>query len=75
MASTPSFLGQGWSFPPAFGQGGAAVAMVAGVEDIHQSLQILLAKSPGERVMQEDFGCDLHSVLFEAIDQSLFTSA
>ena len=71
MAATSSFLGRGWSFPPTFTQGGGAVATVADVEDIHQSLQILLATRPGERVMQEDFGCDLHSMLFEEIDQRL----
>lgn len=45
--------------------------MVSGAEDIHQSLQILLSTSLGERIMQEDYGCDLTSVLFEEIDQNL----
>ena len=45
--------------------------MVAGVEDIHQSLQILLSTRLGERVMREDYGCDLSDFLFEAINQSL----
>ena len=71
MAVNVSFLGQGWAFPPTFSQGGGDVALAAGVEDIHQSLQILLATRPGERIMQEDFGCDLHRFLFEEIDQRL----
>lgn len=66
-----SFLGTGWSFPPTFTEGGAGVETVSEAEDIHQSLQILLATSSGERVMQEDFGCDMNSALFEEIDQSL----
>ncbi len=45
--------------------------MVAGAQDVHQSLQILLATGPGERVMRDDFGCALDSVLFEEIDQGL----
>lgn len=48
--------------------------MVSGVEDIHQSLQILLSTRLGERVMQDDFGCDLQSILFEEIDQGLVNS-
>lgn len=70
----PAFLGTGWSFPPTFTSGGTAVAMVAGAADIAQSLQILLATDLGERVMQEEFGCDLHSALFAEIDQDLLNT-
>jgi uncharacterized protein len=71
MAEAQSFLGTGWGFPPTFGAGGGAVEMVSGVDDIRQSLEILLATRLGERVMQDDFGCDLTSVLFEEMDQGL----
>jgi phage baseplate assembly protein W len=71
MPLDPSFLGSGWSFPPSFSDGGAEVEMVSGAKDIHQSLQILLSTQLGERVMHEDFGCDLNHVLFEEIDQGL----
>ena len=37
------FLGVGWSFPPAFGPAGCEVAMVAGEEDVNQSLGIIFA--------------------------------
>ncbi len=66
-----SFLGSGWGFPPGFGRGGASVVMVSGNEDIEQSLQILLATRLGERVMQDSYGCDLHDMLFEEMDQVL----
>lgn len=74
MKTVQSFLGTGWSFPPTFSKAGADVKMVSGVEDIHQSLQILLSTHLGERVMQEDYGCDLSYVLFEEIDQSLLNT-
>lgn len=48
--------------------------MVSGPEDIHQSLQILLATQLGERVMEDEFGCDLSVFLFEEIDQGLINS-
>lgn len=66
-----SFLGTGWSFPPEFTSGGASVALVSGQDDIHQSLQIMLSTRLGERVMNDEFGCDLQGLLFEEIDQSL----
>lgn len=66
-----AFLGRGWSFPPAFSRGGAGVEMVENAEDIHQSLQILLGTTRGERVMLESFGCDLSGLLFEEGDHWL----
>ena len=71
MESERSFLGRGWAFPPCFSAGGAGVELVSGPEDIHQSLQILLSTQLGERVMRDNFGCDLNSFLFEEMDQSL----
>jgi phage baseplate assembly protein W len=71
MPGRGSFLGTGWSFPPAFGPGGVEVHTVSDVEDIEQSLTILLGTRRGERVMQDDFGCDLSDFLFGEISQSL----
>jgi phage baseplate assembly protein W len=66
-----SFHGTGWSFPPSFTASGGDVHVVSGVEDIEQSLAILLATQRGERVMQEDFGCDLSEFMFGEISQGL----
>ncbi|CAG0964789.1 hypothetical protein ANRL2_01170 [Anaerolineae bacterium] len=75
MASAPSsFLGTGWHFPPTFTENGRDVWRVADEEDIQQSLQILLATAQGERVMLEDFGCDLNRFVFEEMDRSLRNS-
>ena len=74
MPNDQAFLGTGWNFPPAFTAGGKDVVMVSGPDDIHQSLEILLATRLGERVMQDTFGCDLQHVLFEDIDQGLLNS-
>ncbi len=65
------FLGNGWSFPPAFYLEGAEVEMVSGEEDIRQSLQIILSTSLKERLMHSDFGSDLSSFLFEEGGQQL----
>lgn len=71
MSDGDSFLGTGWSFPPSFASGGADVHTVSGVEDIEQSLAILLATRRGERVMQDEFGCDLGQFLFGEISRGL----
>lgn len=70
-ANSASFLGKGWHFPPSFSNNGNDVLMVEEEQDIQQSLQILLSTSQGERVMLENFGCDLNRFLFEEISQSL----
>ena len=69
-----SFLGKGWNFPPTFSQNGRDVQRVSEYEDIQQSLQILLNTAQGERIMREDFGCDLDRFMFEEISQSLINS-
>lgn len=69
-STSPGFLGTGWSFPPSFSSGGQDVAMVSDVEDIHQSLQVLLSTRRGERPMQESFGCSLDELLFEPADHA-----
>lgn len=74
MAVDQSFLGRGWAFPPSFSSGGADVEMVSGSEDVHQSLQILLTTVPGQRLMQELFGCDMQRLVFEELDQGLINT-
>jgi uncharacterized protein len=66
----PSFLGTGWAFPPAFGPGGQEVAMVVGAQDIEQSLAVLFSTRPGERPMQEGYGCALDELVFEEMDHA-----
>ncbi len=66
-----SFLGTGWSFPPTFDLESQTVELVSDIEDIKQSLNILLSTSLGERIMQPDYGCNLNDYMFEAMNNSL----
>jgi len=70
-----SFLGRGWGFPPRFerNDGVLELQMVSLEADIQESIAILLATSPGERVMQPTFGCGLKAMVFENIDESTVT--
>jgi phage baseplate assembly protein W len=72
MNQNISFLGTGWNFPPEFSKRGNVI-MVSAEEDIRQSLFILLSTSPGERVMQPNFGCGLKNQVYENINESTVT--
>jgi phage baseplate assembly protein W len=65
MSNATPFLGQGWAFPPEFTSGGRDVAMAADIEEIRQSLEILFGTRLNERIMQEDYGCNLDEFMFE----------
>jgi phage baseplate assembly protein W len=67
------FLGKGWSFPPSFDRDEQTVVMVTAEEDIRQSLYVLLATIPGERVMLPEYGCFLHDHVFDLIGETLIT--
>jgi Bacteriophage baseplate protein W len=70
-ASADAFLGNGWGFPPEFLEGGTTVRMVSGIDDIKESLHILLSTVPGERVMLPDYGCDIHRFVFQRLSAGL----
>ena len=70
-SSTNEFLGTGWSFPPTFQQDTRQVKLVKNVEDINQSLNILLSTSLGERVLQPRYGCNLEDFLFDPLNASI----
>lgn len=70
-SSTTSFLGTGWSFPPSFDNVSGTVDLVKDVDDINESLNILLSTTLGERVMQPNYGCNLENYLFESLNNTL----
>jgi hypothetical protein len=67
------FLGRGWAFPPEFDASTRAVRMVAGEEDIHESLRILFSTITGERVMRPDYGGGVEEHAFTPMDPSSVT--
>ncbi len=73
MATERSFLGSGWSFPPEFNREASVVKIVNEIDDIQESLNILLTTSLGERVMQPQYGCNLLDFQFEPTNNSLLS--
>ena len=70
MPSDSDIIGRGWSFPPVFDHETAAVETTTGVEDIHQSLEIIFTTALGERIMNPTFGCSLQEMLLEPLNTS-----
>ena len=68
-----AMLGTGWSFPPRFDSLSKGAHMVSQVQDVHESLRILLGTVPGERVMQPGYGCGLQRMVFEPITETTLT--
>jgi hypothetical protein len=61
-----AFLGVGWNFPPQTDASGT-MALAVYEQDVHQSIRIILATNPGERVMRPDFGAGLNDFVFEPV--------
>ncbi len=59
-----SVLGSGWAFPVIPAADGRLV-LVSDEERIRQSIWLILATSPGERVMLPAFGCGIHDLVFQ----------
>lgn len=68
-----TFLGRGWSFPPAFNRSLGGVEMLAHEADVASSLEILLSTATGERTMLPQYGCNLNELVFESLDTRMKT--
>jgi phage baseplate assembly protein W len=44
--------------------------MSAHEQDIRESIRIILATAPGERLMRPDFGCGIHDLVFSTISRA-----
>jgi uncharacterized protein len=65
--SVPAFLGRGWAFPVRR-DGAGDVALAAGEDLVAQSIWLILATAPGERVQRPTFGCGIHELVFAPND-------
>ena len=57
------FLGKGWAFPLEL-DGDGGMVRVAGDERVRQSIHLILATAPGERLLRPQFGCEIHDLVF-----------
>lgn len=68
-----NFLGTGWHFPPHLNPDTLDFACTREVENIEQSLFLLLSTEPGERLVFSDFGTPLSQVQFMPQHQATYT--
>lgn len=61
--SDRTFLGRGLRFPVSLSLNGG-ISSSALEENVRQSIFIILATAPGERLMRPDFGCRIHDLMF-----------
>jgi phage baseplate assembly protein W len=73
MANDNSFLGRGWSFPPAFIKTEKEVQMLESENDIRSSIEIILSTETGERVLLPGFGWKRNLWLFESLSTTSAT--
>jgi phage baseplate assembly protein W len=64
-----AFLGRGWKFPVGVNPATGRIAMSEHEQDIRESIRIILATAPGERLMRPDFGCGIHDLVFSTISR------
>lgn len=62
------FLGTGFQFPVEADPVTGRLMETSGESDIIQAVSMILMTKKGERVMRPDFGCDIHSYLFDTTD-------
>jgi phage baseplate assembly protein W len=68
------YLGRGWKFPLQVDARGA-LAGSALEQHVEESILVILATSPGERVMRPDFGCGIHDLVFAPNDPTTVSLA
>ena len=61
------FIGRGWAFPATITKHGG-VRLAGGAEELDGALRMILATSPGERVLRPDFGCAMWQQVFAPLD-------
>ncbi|WP_437330777.1 GPW/gp25 family protein [Sorangium sp. So ce381] len=73
MKGSKSFLGAGWSFPVTLS--GGKVELASDELKVRQSIQLILGTSPGERVMEPEFGSRIWELVFAPQSPATFSLA
>ncbi len=73
MADGNNFLGRGWSFPPRVDAATGRFIMCEGEDDIREAIYIIVMTRLSERAMMPEFGCDVHSYVFDLPDSDTTT--
>jgi phage baseplate assembly protein W len=64
--------GAGWGFPVTSDHKGD-IDLSEGEASVEDAIRIILGTAKGERVMQPDFGCEIHDHAFDSVDGTTLT--
>ena len=70
---TPDYIGKGWVFPPVFDRQTGQARLVGGMDNITQSLAIIINTNLGERVLRDEFGSVANELVFEPFSANMKT--
>ncbi len=73
MRDDKEILGTGWEFPPRFEIATNTVGMLSGQEDVENSIRVIIETKLGERVLRNQFGSEIHDLLFEPLNSNMRT--
>jgi hypothetical protein len=59
-------IGRGWTFPVG-PDGSGRLSLSSGIDDLDESISLILGTSLGERVMRPKFGCRIHDLVYAPI--------
>lgn len=74
MAEVTEFVGRGIAFPMSVNHQGG-IGLVGGAENIERSIRLIIGTAYGERPMRPEFGCGIHSLVFETATPSIASQA
>jgi phage baseplate assembly protein W len=73
MSDSNEILGTGWEFPPRFDRNLNGPTMLEGVTDVENSIYIIIHTKIGERILRNQFGSNIHQLLFEPLNENMKT--
>ncbi len=65
------FYGSGWSFPVSFTAGNYQLDQTEYLENVNQSIKIILQTKKGERYLEPQLGSGLQEFFFRSMDETL----
>ncbi|MBJ6127195.1 GPW/gp25 family protein [Microvirga splendida] len=73
MNERKDWQGIGWAFPIRADAATGTPVLSRYENDIREAIRIILGTARGERVMRPDFGCGIHTLVFDVVDVAMLT--
>lgn len=74
MPIRTDIIGVGWRFPLGV-DGCGRIALSSGIDEIEESIEMILNTAKGQRVMRPEFGCRIHELIFAPLNAGTLAAA